>query len=40
MAETLEIADGVIVGTATKPGGRVDAPVDALLAKAIVSAAG
>jgi hypothetical protein len=40
VAETLEIADGVIVGTATKPGGRVDAPVDALLAKAIVSAAG
>jgi membrane complex biogenesis BtpA family protein len=40
VAATLEIADGVIVGTATKPDGRVDAPVDAVLAKAIVTAAG
>lgn len=40
VAALLTIADGVIVGTATKPGGRVEAPVDALLAKAIVTAAG
>lgn len=40
VSATLEIADGVIVGTATKPGGRVAAPVDAVLAKAIVTAAG
>jgi membrane complex biogenesis BtpA family protein len=40
VAETLEIADGMIVGTATKPGGRVEAPVDAMLARAIVTAAG
>ena len=36
----LEVADGVIVGTATKPGGRVEAPVDAMLAQQIVKAAG
>lgn len=40
MAALLTIADGVIVGTATKPGGRVEAPVDTGLAKAIVAAAG
>ena len=37
---TLKIADGVIVGSATKPDGNVDAPVDADLARAIVAAAG
>jgi predicted TIM-barrel enzyme len=40
VADLLTIADGVIVGTATKPDGRVDEPVDAVLAKAIVTAAG
>lgn len=40
IAETLKIADGVIVGTATKPGGRIEAPVDSGLARAIVEAAG
>jgi membrane complex biogenesis BtpA family protein len=40
VAATLEIADGVIVGTSTRPDGRVEAPVDAVLAKAIVTAAG
>ena len=37
---TLKIADGVIVGSATKPDGNVEAPVDAELAQAIVTAAG
>ncbi len=37
---TMKIADGVIVGTATKPAGRTDAPVDADLAAAIVRGAG
>ncbi len=40
VAATLKIADGVIVGTATKPAGRIDAPVDADLAAAIIRAAG
>jgi membrane complex biogenesis BtpA family protein len=40
VAATLKIADGVIVGTATKPAGRIDAPVDADLAAAIVRGAG
>ncbi len=40
VAAMLKIADGVIVGTATKPPGRIDAPVDADLATAIVRAAG
>lgn len=35
----LEAADGLIVGTATKPGGDVAQPVDASLAAEIVSAA-
>ncbi|MCZ6461196.1 MAG: BtpA/SgcQ family protein, partial [Actinobacteria bacterium] len=38
VAATLKIADGVIVGTATKPAGRIDAPVDADLAAAIIRA--
>ena len=40
VAATLKIADGVIVGTATKPAGRIDATVDADLAAAIVRGAG
>lgn len=40
IAATLKIADGVIVGSATKPDGRIDFPVDVELARAIVSAAG
>lgn len=36
----LDIADGAIVGSATKPGGRIDAPVDLELAGAIAAAAG
>jgi len=39
IAETLKIAAGVIVGTATKPGGRIDAAVNAELASSIVQAA-
>ena len=39
VAETLKIASGVIVGTATKPGGRPEAPVDPDLAAAIARAA-
>jgi membrane complex biogenesis BtpA family protein len=38
VAETLKVADGVIVGSATKA--RIDAPVDAALAAAVVEAAG
>ncbi len=40
VAATLKIADGVIVGTATKPSGQIGAPVDADLAAAIIRAAG
>ncbi|GMQ86484.1 MAG: BtpA/SgcQ family protein [Acidimicrobiia bacterium] len=40
VAAILKIADGVIVGTATKPPGCIDGPVDADLASAIVRAAG
>ena len=40
VAEILKIADGVIVRTATKPGGRIEAPVDRELATEIVRAAG
>jgi len=40
VAETLKIADGVIVGTALKPDGRVGEPVDADLAGKLVAAAG
>jgi uncharacterized protein len=36
----LRIADGAIVGTATKPDGRIEAPVDPDLAGAVVAAAG
>ncbi len=36
----LDVADGVIVGSATKPGGRNEAPVDPGLAATIVEAAG
>lgn len=34
----LEAADGIIVGSATKPGGRITAPVDLRLASEIVAA--
>lgn len=34
----LEVADGLIVGSAAKPNGDIDAPVDAALAAAIVAA--
>lgn len=38
-AAFLEAADGLIVGSATKPGGDIAAPVDLELARAIVEAA-
>ena len=37
-AEFLSVADGLIVGSATKPGGAVDRPVSGELAAAIVAA--
>jgi uncharacterized protein len=40
VAETLTIADGVIVGSSLKTGGRLDAPVDPARAAALVKAAG
>ena len=40
VAKLLTIADGAIVGTATKPGGNAAAPVDLDLAAAMVAAAG
>ncbi|QIB74141.1 BtpA/SgcQ family protein [Halogeometricum borinquense] len=39
VAETLEYADGVIVGTALKEGGETTAPVDESRVRAVVSAA-
>jgi membrane complex biogenesis BtpA family protein len=39
IAAVLAVADGAIVGTATKPGGRIEAPVDLDLARAVVAAA-
>lgn len=39
VAELLAVADGAIVGTALKLGGRVDAPVDPERVRALVSAA-
>jgi len=39
-ASFLRFADGLIVGSATKPGGTISAPVDATLAAAIVAAVG
>jgi membrane complex biogenesis BtpA family protein len=40
VAETLTVADGVIVGSSLKTGGRLDAPVDPARAAAFVKAAG
>jgi membrane complex biogenesis BtpA family protein len=40
VAGLLDVADGVIVGTSIKEGGRTAAPVDARLAAALVEAAG
>ena len=40
VAELLTLADGVIVGSSLKPGGRIEQPVDAQLAAAFVRAAG
>jgi uncharacterized protein len=40
VGETLKIAAGVIVGSATKPGGDASAAVDPGLARALVAAAG
>ena len=37
--DILSVADGVIVGTSLKPGGRVDQPVDPQLARTFVQAA-
>jgi len=39
IADILGVADGAIVGTSLKPGGRVDLPVDADLARVFVRAA-
>lgn len=40
VAKLLTVADGVIVGTATKPEDRIEGPVDPELAAAIVNSAG
>ena len=40
VAAALQVADGVIVGTALRPGGRYDQTIDAQLAQAFVRAAG
>ncbi|MCP4245689.1 MAG: BtpA/SgcQ family protein [bacterium] len=39
IADLLAVADGAIVGTSLKPGGRVEEPIDPHLAKAFVEAA-
>lgn len=39
VAKLLGIVDGIIVGSALKPGGRIEAPIDPALAKAFIKAA-